>query len=108
MVRRPPERGRTAKSINRISFGTAFDDLNIAPRKLVSFNLRAELHASIIKVASRYSQAELQELLDESQPRVSDFLRGKLTKYSLQTLVEYAERLGMSPQINTEAPRKPS
>ena len=99
--------GKAAKSISHISYGSVLDDLDIAPDKLASFKLRAELHANIVKVASRHSQAELQELLNESQPRVSDFLRGKITKFSLETLVEYAERLGMRPQIKTEAPRKP-
>src|SRR5271155_1847491 len=98
---------KSAKSISHISYGSVLDDLDIAPGKLASFKLRAELHANIIKVASRYSQADLQELLNESHPRVSDFLRGKVTKFSLETLVEYAERLGMRPQIKTEAPRKP-
>jgi predicted XRE-type DNA-binding protein len=94
---------KSAKGISHISYGSVLDDLDITPGKLASFKLRAELHANIIKVASRYSQAELQDLLNESQPRVSDFLRGKITKFSLETLMEYAERLGMRPQIKTEA-----
>lgn len=96
---------KSAKSISHISYGSVLDDLDIAPGKLASLKLRAELHANIIKVASRYSQSALQELLNESQPRISDFLRGKVTKFSLETLVEYAERLGMRPQIKTEAPK---
>ncbi len=99
--------GKNAKGIAHISYGSVLDDLDVAPGKLASFKLRAELHAHIIKVASRYSQSELQELLNESQPRISDFLRGKVTKFSLETLMEYAERLGMRPQIKTAAPRKP-
>jgi predicted XRE-type DNA-binding protein len=79
---------KTAKSISHISYGSVLEDLDIAPGKLASFKLRAELHGNIIKVASRYSQAELQGLLNESQPRISDFLRGKITKFSLETLVE--------------------
>ncbi len=98
--------GRTAKVVSHISYGSVLDELNIEPDKLASFKLRAELHSKIIKVASKYSQAELQERLNESQPRVSDFLRGKTTKFSLETLVEYAERLGMRPQIKTDTPRK--
>ncbi|MFZ3215384.1 MAG: XRE family transcriptional regulator [Candidatus Acidiferrales bacterium] len=98
---------KTVKPAVHISYGSVLDDLNISPDKLASFKLRAELHSKIIKIASRYSQAELQECWNESQPRVSDFLRGKVTRFSLETLVEYAERLGMRPQIRTEAPRKP-
>jgi predicted XRE-type DNA-binding protein len=91
--------------IGRISYGSILDDLDIAPGKLASFKLPTELHAKVIKVASQYSQAELQKLLNESQPRVSNFLRGKITKFSLETLVEYADRLGMHPQIKTGVPR---
>jgi predicted XRE-type DNA-binding protein len=91
--------------IGRISYGSILDNLDSAPGKLASFKLRTELHAKVIKVASQYSQAELQKLLNESQPRVSDFLRGKITKFSLETLVEYADRLGMHPQIKTGVPR---
>ena len=93
--------------ISPICYGSVLDDLDIAPGKLASFKLRTELHAKIIKVASQYSQAELQDFLNESQPRVSDFVRGKITKFSLETLVEYAERLGMRPEIKTDAPRTP-
>jgi len=96
---------KVAKSISHTSYGSVLEDLDIAPGKLASFTLRAELHANIIKVAARYSQAELQCLLNESQPRISDFLCGKATKFSLETLVEYAERLGMRPQIKTAAPK---
>jgi predicted XRE-type DNA-binding protein len=92
--------------ISRICYGSVLDDLDIAPGKLASFKLRTELHANVIKVAAQYSQAELQDLLNESQPRVSDFLRGKVTNFSLETLVEYAERLGLRPQIKIEAPRR--
>jgi predicted XRE-type DNA-binding protein len=107
MVRRSAKHRENPKMIGRISYGSILDDLDIAPGKLASFKLPTELHAKVIKVASQYSQAELQKLLNESQPRVSDFLRGKITKFSLETLVEYADRLGMHPQIKTEVPRKP-
>jgi len=107
MFRRPPKHRENPRFISRISHGRVLDDLDIAPGKLASYKLRTELHAKIIKVASQYSQAELQDFLHESQPRVGDFVRGKITKFSLETLVEYAERLGMRPQIKTEAPRKP-
>jgi len=106
MLRRRPKRPPSATSLSHISYGSVLSDLHIAPGKLTSFKMRAELHTNIVKVASEYSQAELQELLNESQPRVGDFLRSKVTKFSLETLVEYAERLGMRPQIKTEAPRK--
>ena len=50
-----------------------------------------------------YTQAELQKRLDESQPRVSDLMTGKISKFSLETLIAYAEALGLHPRILVEA-----
>jgi predicted XRE-type DNA-binding protein len=39
----------------------------------------------------------------EPQPRVSDLMTGKISKFSLETLITYAEALGLHPQILVEA-----
>jgi len=66
---------------------------------------KSELLSQIIKVIKKrgYTQADLQKRLDESQPRVSDLMTGKISKFSLETLVTYAEALGLHPQILVEA-----
>ncbi len=77
------------------------DDLNVSPEALAAFKLKAELREAILANASKYSRAELEDIWHESQPRVSDFMRGKITKFSLETLLGYAAQLGMRPQIRT-------
>jgi predicted XRE-type DNA-binding protein len=54
-----------------------------------------------VEIPSRFSQAELQTRLHELQPKISDFMRGKIAKFSLETLLNYADRLKMHPQIRT-------
>ena len=66
--------------------------------------MKSELHSKIIRYAKHYSQTQLQQMLKEPQPRVSDLLRGKIAKFSLETLVNYAEALNMRPEIKTHAP----
>jgi len=61
------------------------------------------LHTKIVKAASRHSQRELEKILQTSQPRISDLLRGKMSKFSLDMLVEYAELLGLETSIKTRA-----
>jgi hypothetical protein len=39
------------------------------------------------------SQAQLAEILDEYQPRISDLLTGKVSKFTLDPLFLYSERL---------------
>ena len=44
------------------------------------------------------------KILREPQPRVSDLLRGKIAKFCLEALVNYAEALDMRPEIRTHEP----
>jgi predicted XRE-type DNA-binding protein len=77
-----------------------FEDIGFSPEKAAALKLKADLHS---KIAYRHSQRELQNILQTSQPRISDLLRGKMSKFSLDMLVEYAERLGLETSIRTRA-----
>jgi len=81
-----------------------FDDLGFSPEDAAALTMKSELHSKIIRYAKRYKQARLQQILGESQPRISDLLRGKISKFSLETLVTYAEALHMRPKIRTHEP----
>ncbi len=84
----------------------AFEDLGFSPEEAVALKLKTDLHTKIVKCASRHSQQELQTLLDTTQPRISDLMRGKMSKFSLEMLVIYAEKLGLHTEIRTTAPKK--
>jgi predicted XRE-type DNA-binding protein len=89
--------------------GNVFDDLGFPPKKAASLKLKASLHEKIMGRARRFSQAELATILSESQPRVSDLMRGKLAKFSLEMLVFYGERLGICAQeVRTVQRRMPA
>ena len=81
-----------------------FDDLGFSSEEAAALTMKSELHSKIIRYAKHYSQTQLQQMLKEPQPRVSDLLRGKIAKFSLETLVNYAEALNMRPEIKTHAP----
>jgi predicted XRE-type DNA-binding protein len=82
-----------------------FEDLGFSPEEAAALRLKADLHSRVVKRASGYSQKQLQAILGEPQPRVSDLLRGKMSKFSLQMLVIYAERLGLRTEIRTKKAR---
>jgi predicted XRE-type DNA-binding protein len=82
-----------------------FEDLGFSPEEAAALKLKTDLHTKIVKSAACYSQKQLQTLLDESQPRVSDLLRGKMSKFSLEMLVIYAEKLGLRTEIRTTKAR---
>jgi predicted XRE-type DNA-binding protein len=83
-----------------------FEDLGFSPQEAAALKLKADLNTRIVKAAAGYTQQELRNKLGTSQPRVSDLLRGKMAKFSLDTLVVYAELLGLRTEIKTTGPRK--
>jgi predicted XRE-type DNA-binding protein len=80
-----------------------FEDLGFSPAEAKALKMKADLHTKIVKAASHYSQHDLERILQTSQPRISDLLRGKMSKFSLEMLVTYAELLGLDTSIKTHA-----
>jgi predicted XRE-type DNA-binding protein len=82
-----------------------FDDLGFSPDVAAALHMKSVLHSKIVNyVRVHYSQRQLQELLGEPQPRISDLLRGKISKFSLETLINYADVLHMQPELKTHRP----
>lgn len=81
-----------------------FDDLGFSDAEATVLTLKAELHSKIVRHARQYSQSQLQKILHEPQPRISDLLRGKISKFSLETLLNYANALHMRPEIRVHQP----
>ncbi len=81
--------------------GNVFKQLGFSPEEATALQMKSELHSQIIKAIKQrgYAQADLQKRLAESQPRVSDLMTGKISKFSLETLIGYAESLGLRPRI---------
>ena len=78
-----------------------FEQIGFSPEEAASLKMKSELHSQIVKTIKKrgYTQTDLQKRLDEPQPRVSDLMTGKISKFSLETLISYAEALGLHPQI---------
>src|SRR5947209_3619862 len=79
----------------RITYGNVVDDLSFPPENTTAVRFKAELYRAILKYARRYSRSELQAVLGEPQPRVSELLNGKIANKSADKLLYYAGRLGI-------------
>lgn len=77
-------------------FKSAFDAIADSPEEALNMKLRAALIREIrIKVAAAgWTQTETALHLGITQPRVSDLMSGKLSKFSLDALVNMLARLG--------------
>src|ERR1700752_1798211 len=102
---------REANRPSRVTHGNVLDDLGFSPEQATALKFKAELYQAILKVAEKYSQKELQSILGEPQPRVSELLNGKIANKSVDKLLHYAGRLGIEPrarfpQTNKQAAKR--
>lgn len=101
----------TGSKATHVTRGSVLDDLGLSPENATTLKFKAELYRAILKVAKKYTQKELQTLLGEPQPRVSELLNGKIANKSVDKLLTYAGRLGIEAkakfaQTNKEAVEK--
>jgi predicted XRE-type DNA-binding protein len=78
-----------------VTRGNVLDDLGFSPEQAAILKFKADLYQAILKHARRYSQKQLQVILAEPQPRVSELLNGKIANKSVDKLLDYAGRLGI-------------
>ena len=84
-----------ASKPTHVTYGNVLDDLGFSPEHRTALKFKAEIYRAILKVAKKYSQKELQKILGEPQPRVSELLNGKIANKSVDKLLHYAGRLGI-------------
>jgi predicted XRE-type DNA-binding protein len=102
-------RGRSKPT--HVTHGNVLDDLGLSPEQATVLKFKADLYQAILRHAQKYSQKQLQVILGEPQPRVSELLNGKIAKKSVDKLLYYAGRLGIEakarfPQTNKQVVRR--
>ncbi|MGO8813506.1 MAG: helix-turn-helix domain-containing protein [Terriglobia bacterium] len=85
----------TANKPTHITQGNVLDDLGFSPEQATALKFKAELYRAILRCAKKYPQKDLQTILGEPQPRVSELLSGKIANKSVDKLLYYAGRLGI-------------
>ena len=87
------------------SSGNVFIDLGYSPDEAAILQMRADLMADLRKwiKAKRLTQAKAAEILNVSQSRVSDLIRGKWERFSLEMLISLATKAGMRVTLKRAA-----
>ncbi len=87
------------------SSGNVFADLGYPPEEAAIFQMRADLMAQLrtyVKV-KKLTQVKAAQIFGITQSRVSDLIRGKWERFSLEMLITLATRAGMRVTIKTAA-----
>jgi predicted XRE-type DNA-binding protein len=93
------------KKTSTKSSGNVFIDLGFSAEEAAILKMRADLMADLRKLieAKKLTQAQAAEVLGVSQARVSDLVRGKWEKFSLEMLITLATRAGMRISLSRAA-----
>jgi predicted XRE-type DNA-binding protein len=86
-------------------FANVWDAIADSPEEAANLELRyvlMEKVAGIIK-QNEWTQAEAAKRCGVSQPRISDLLRGRIARFSVDALVNIAAALGRKVKVRLEA-----
>jgi predicted XRE-type DNA-binding protein len=87
------------------SSGNVFVDLGFDPAEAAVIQLRANLMGDLRLYIEKQklTQAQVAKRLDIAQSRVSDLVRGKWDKFSLEMLITLEARLGRTVRVEFAA-----
>src|SRR5438046_3178232 len=80
----------------RKSSGNVFRDLGFTREEAEHLKIRSDLMIQLTRLieARRLTQAQAARLLGVTQPRISDLVRGKIDRFSVDSLIEMLGRTG--------------
>jgi predicted XRE-type DNA-binding protein len=87
------------------SYASVWDAIADTPGQAANLRARAELMQQIAAVVTkrRLTQAEAAGRAGVTQPRINDLLRGRVSRFSLDALVNISMALGCRIRVNLEA-----
>lgn len=85
---------------------TVWDAIASNPAEAAKLKARSELMTALMRhiKAKGWTQAEAAEQLGLAQPQVSDLMRAKLSRFSLDLLVGLVARAGLRLQLKVTKP----
>ena len=87
------------------TYDTVWDALADTPQEAANLKARSELMGQIAALveARGWTQAEAARRCGVPQPRLDDLVRGRLSRFSLDALVNIAAALGCRVHVDLEA-----
>lgn len=87
------------------AYESVWDALADTPEQAANLRTRADLMRQIAEMieAAGWKQVEAAERCGVTQPRVNDLLRGRVSRFSLDALVNIATALGRRVHVELEA-----
>ena len=86
-------------------FASVWDAIADTPEAAANLRIRSELMRKIAAIVEEggWTQVEAAQRCGVMQPRISDLLRGRISRFSLDALVNIAAALGRRVHVEIEA-----
>ena len=86
-------------------FENVWDAIADTPEEAANLTLRSDLMDKIEGIIKEngWTQAEAAKRCGVTQPRINDLLRGRISRFSLDALVNIAAKLGRKVSVRLEA-----
>jgi predicted XRE-type DNA-binding protein len=90
-------------------FVSVWDAIEDTPQQAASMRARSELMMALQRwvKTSGNTQVEAAKLFGITQPRMSDLVRGKISLFSLEALIDMATVAGLEPHVTIKKPKAP-
>lgn len=87
------------------SYSSVWDALADTPEEAANLRARAELMQQIAAIVSEngWTQVEAAKHCGVTQPRINDLLRGRVSRFSLDALVNIATAIGRRVHVELKA-----
>ena len=87
------------------SFSSVWDALADTPEEAANLRARADVMRSLADFISArgWTQKEAAERCHLTQPRINDLMRGRISRFSLDALVNIASTLGLRIHVELKA-----
>ena len=87
------------------SYASVWDAIADTPEQAANLRARAELMRQIAALVKKqgWTQVEAAQHCGVTQPRINDLLRGRVSRFSLDALVNIATALGCRVRVDLEA-----
>ncbi len=87
------------------SYASVWDALADTPEEAANLRARAELMQQIAAIVAEndWTQVEAAKNCGVTQPRINDLLRGRVSRFSLDALVNIATAIGRRVHVELEA-----
>jgi predicted XRE-type DNA-binding protein len=95
--------------VTHVTRGDVFDNLGFTRSEATVLKIKADLLDAILDEIERrsYTRRQLINILDDYEPAVSNLMRGRIDRVSIEELLRYSDRLGMRAKLKILPVRRP-